>query len=201
MDNIAYSILRFIFAPFFRLYYNPAIIGSEKISKTGPLILAGNHKHALDPIIVDLCTHRVVHALAKSELFKGPFGFFFRMIGAVPVDLDARHNTDAMLKAIDYLEKGEIVNVSPEAARNYTADILLPFKKGAVVMSQRTGAKILPYCIVGDYRFRSRNLKIVFGDYVSFDNETVDEANDKLFETIKRLLLENRDEKDTACKA
>lgn len=199
MKNIFYKFCRFLFVPVFRLYFNPQIIGAEKISKSGPLVLAGNHKHALDPLLVDISTKRVVHALAKSELFKGPFGFFFKLIGAISVDLDAPNNPEALQKAIAYLEDGEVVNVSPEAARNYTDQILLPFKKGAVIMSKNTETDIVPYCITGDYRFRSKNLKIVFGDHIRFENETIDEANDILFNTIKDLLITNKHEENTAC--
>ena len=123
-----YRILRFIFNPFFRLYFSPEIIGAEKIKKEGSLLLVGNHIHALDPILVDACTNRVVHALAKSELFEGLFGFFFKSIGAIPVYLDAPKNPEALKSAIDFLNKDSIVNVSPEAARNYTNEVLLPFK-------------------------------------------------------------------------
>lgn len=183
-----YRILRFIFTPLFKAYYHPVIIGNEKIVD-GRLLLVGNHKHALDPLLVDICTNRVVHALAKSELFVGPLKYFFNSIGAIPVDLDAKSNPQAFHRAIDILNEDGIVNVSPEAARNYTEEILLPFKTGAVRMAMATNTRILPYCIVGDYKFNSKNLKIVFGDYLEFNDENVDEANQILFEKIKELLL------------
>ena len=192
-----YRILRFIFAPLFRLYYRPTIIGNEKINKDGSLLLVGNHKHAFDPLLVDCCTDRVVRTLAKSELFEGPFGFFFYAIKAIPVYLDAKHNPEALKTAIEHLKNGGVINLSPEAERNYTDEILLPFKKGAVIMSKETDTKILPYCIVGDYKFHSKNLKIVFGDYLSFKDEDIDEANEILFNTVKELLIENKDEKNT----
>ena len=55
-----------------------------------------------------------------------------------------------------------------------------------------TNTKIIPYCIVGDYKFRSKNLKIVFGEAIHFKDETIEEANEILFNTIKDLLLENK---------
>ena len=190
-DNVIYQILRFIFTPLFKGYFHPTIIGKEKIVD-GRLLLVGNHKHALDPLLVDVCTKRTVHALAKSELFVGPFKYFFKGIGAIPVDLDAKSNPEALHKAIEYLKEDALVNVSPEAERNYTDKILLPFKTGAVRMAKQTGCRILPYCIVGDYRFNSKNLKIVFGDYLEFKDEDVDRANEILFEKVKELLLEHK---------
>ena len=60
---ILYKILRPIFTVIFKLYYNPTIINKEYIPKDGSAVIAGNHKHALDPILVDVCTKRVVHTL------------------------------------------------------------------------------------------------------------------------------------------
>ncbi len=176
-----------------RIYYNPTIVNKEYIPSTGAAVIAGNHKHALDPLLVDMCTKRVVHTLAKKDLHDGPFGGFFRAIGTIPVDLHAQHNKEALLSAIVYLKEGNLINVSPEAKRNYTEEVLLPFKYGAVVMAKRTSSSIVPYSITGDYKFRSRNLKIVFGKPIDVSNMEVEEANVLLYNTIKTLILENRE--------
>ena len=192
-SNSWYSAFRLLFSPLFHLIFHPTIVGKEKIPEEGAFLLVGNHKHALDPILVDVCTKRVVHALAKKELFDGPFGFFFRLIGAIPVDLEAKKNPKALQSGLEVLQNGGIVNISPEAERNYTSEILLPFKKGAVIMSQETQTPILPYCIVGDYKFRSGGLKIVFGEPMMVGkDEPIEQANERLYEAIKTLLLENR---------
>ena len=192
--NTIYKILRPIFTVIFKLYYNPTIINKENIPKEGAAVIAGNHKHALDPILVDVCTNRVIHTLAKKDLHDGKFGFFFRAIGSIPVDLKAKTNKESLVSAIDYLNNGALVNVSPEAKRNYTKEILLPFKPGAVVMAQRTNCNIIPYSIMGNYNFRSKNLKITFGEPINVSTLTVDEANNLLFEKIKELLLKTKEE-------
>ena len=191
--EVLYIIFRPIFTFIFKLYYNPTIINKEYIPKEGPAIIAGNHKHALDPILVDVCTKRVIHTLAKKDLHDGRFGWFFRAIGTIPVDLKAEHNKQALITAIEYLNKDSLINVSPEAKRNYTQEILLPFKVGAVVMAQRTNSKIVPYSITGDYKFRSKNLKIRFEQPLDVSKMTVEAANDLLFNTVKKLLIESRE--------
>ena len=70
-------MFRFFFLPIFKLFYRPQIINSKYIPKSGSAIIAGNHKHALDPILVDVCTKRIVFTLAKKDLHAGKFGFFF----------------------------------------------------------------------------------------------------------------------------
>lgn len=186
----AYKILRPIFTFVFKTYFHPTIINKEYIPKEGAVVIAGNHKHALDPILVDVSTKRVVHTLAKKDLHDGIFGWFFRLIGTIPVDLRAKENKEALKSAITHLEQGAAINVSPEAKRNYTSEILLPFKFGAVVMAKRTNTKIVPYAITGEYRFRSKDLKITFGEPLDLSEYTIEEANQMLFEKIKKMLIE-----------
>lgn len=188
--ELLYIIFRPIFTFLFKAYYNPTIINKEYIPKKGAAVIAGNHKHALDPILVDVCTKRVVHTLAKKDLHDGKFGWFFKAMGTIPVDLKAEHNKQSLITAIDYLTKDSLINVSPEAKRNYTEEILLPFKVGAVVMAQRTNCKIVPYSITGDYKFRSKNLKITFGKPLDVSKMTVEEANELLFNKVKKLLID-----------
>lgn len=192
-DAFVYRLFQPAFTVIFKVLYNPKYVNKGVIPKDGACVIAGNHKHALDPIFVDSSTGRVIHTLAKKELHDGPFGWFFRAVGSIPVDLDAKHNKGALYAAVEYLNKGYAINVSPEAGRNYTKEILLPFKPGAVVMAKRTGCKIIPYSITGDYKFRSRNLKICYGEPLDVSELSVEEGTQLLFETIKKLLLENRD--------
>ena len=187
-----YKVMQPILKVIFKAYYNPTVINKEYIPIKGKAVIAGNHKHALDPILVDICTTRVVHTLAKKDLHDGKFGWFFRAIGTIPVDLHAEHNKDALNSAIEYLKDGHLINLSPEAKRNYTKEILLPFKFGAVVMAKRTNSKIIPYSITGDYKFRSKNLKIVFGKPLDISKLSVEDANALLYKKVKKLIMDNR---------
>jgi len=190
--SLVYKFLRPGFTLIFKVLFNPHYINKDIIPREGKVVIAGNHKHALDPIFVDSSTKRVIHTLAKKELHDSPFGWFFRAVGSIPVDSRAKHNKGALDAAINYLNEGYAINVSPEGARNYTEEILLPFKPGAVVMAQRTGCKVIPYSITGDYKFRSRDLLICYGEPLDVSQMSVEDANALLFETIKKLLIENQ---------
>lgn len=187
--DIIYKVLRPIFSFVFKSYFTPQIINKKCIPPIGAAVIAGNHKHALDPILVDVCTKRVVHTLAKKDLHDGKFGWLFKSVGTIPVDLKAKHNKEALNSAIEYLNEGELINISPEAKRNYTNEVLLPFKVGAVVMAKRTNTPIIPYAITGDYKFRSKNLKITFGKPIDVSNLEVEQANELLYKKVKELLL------------
>lgn len=191
-DEYIYKLLQPIIVFIFKIYYNPMVVNKEYIPKSGRVVVAGNHKHALDPILVDYTTKRVVHTLAKKDLHDSVFGWFFRAIGSIPVDLKSDHNKEALEAAVKYLENDGVINLSPEGKRNFTKEILLPFKYGAVVMAKRTNSKIIPYSITGDYKFRSKNLKIVYGKPLDISNLDIEEANILLYKKIKKLLIENR---------
>lgn len=186
-----YKILRFVFSPIFKIIYRPQIINSKYIPNDGAAIIAGNHKHALDPILVDICTKRIVFTLAKKDLHDGKFGFLFKAVGTIPVDLHASSNKEASKAAIAKLNNGNLINISPEAKRNYTKELLLPFKYGAVSMSKKTGCPIIPYSITGDYKLFSKNLKIEFGKPLYINNYDIEDANQVLYNSVKELLIKN----------
>lgn len=194
--NCTYKIFRTLFLPVFQFVFRPQIINKDVIPKNGAAIIAGNHKHALDPILVDVCTKRMIYTLAKKELHDGAFGFFFKAVGTIPVDLHSAENKRASDAAVGKLKEGNLINLSPEAKRNYTDELLLPFKYGAVSMAKKCNCPVIPYSITGDYKLFSRNLKIVFGRPIEAGEMEIEDANRRLFEAIKTLLKENMDESE-----
>lgn len=182
---VLYRTLRFIFKPLFLLVFQPKRIDIRNIPRDGAVVIAGNHQHALDPILVDICTKRIVRTLAKKDLHDGPFGFIFRGVRAIPVDLHASRNPEALSAAVDALKAGYAVNVSPEAKRNYTNELLLPFKFGAVSMAQKTGAPIVPYVITGRYKPFGK-LTIKFGNKITVGDD-LEEANERLYNAVAEL--------------
>lgn len=191
-----YKILRKTFSPIFKFIYKPQIVDAFNIPKEGKAIIASNHIHALDPILVDISTDRVVLTLAKSELHKPPLGFLFRAVGTIPVNLNNTKNKVAQQSAIDKLNEGFIINLSPEAQRNYTKELLLPFKYGAVSMAKKTNSIIVPCAIVGKYKAFNKKLKIVFGNSIDVSSLEIEEANKLLFYSICNLIVENSTEED-----
>lgn len=184
---LLYRVMLHIFRPLFLAVYRPKIVHADAIPAQGAAVIAGNHIHALDPILVDVCTGRTVHALAKKELHDGPFGWMFRAVGTIPVDLEAKRNHAALEEALEYLRQGCLVNVSPEAKRNYTDTPVLPFKPGAAVMAQRTHCTLIPYAVTGEYKPFRKGLKIEFGDPVHVEGRNVDEAVRTLYEAVYEL--------------
>lgn len=199
-ESFLYRLLQPIFTFIFKIYYKPVIVNQEYIPISGSAVIAGNHKHALDPILVNVCTKRIVCTLAKKDLHDGPFGWFFRAIGTIPVDLKSDSNKSASNISVEKLKEGNLINLSPEAKRNYTKELLLPFKYGAVSMAKKTDSIIIPYSITGEYKLFSKNLKIVFGKPIDVSKLDIEKANEKLFNSIKKLLKENMDKEELKSK-
>lgn len=195
-DNMfLYRLIRVVIKPLFNVTFRPRIIGAENIPNTGKVVIAGNHKCALDPILVDVSTKRIVTTLAKKQLHDGPFGAIFKAVGTIPVNLYRNRNPEALEAAVKALNEGRAINVSPEAKRNYTDQLLLRFKYGAVSMASKTDSPIVPYAITGKYCLFSRDLKIVFGKpFYACGDLTSD--NERLYNKIAHLLRMSMDKKE-----
>lgn len=184
-----YHLGKLIIIPLFKLYYNPKIVNKEYIPKKGPIVIAGNHKHLYDQFLVIGATNRGIHYMAKKEYFDNKkTKWFFKSAGCISVDRK-NHDTNAKNMALDVLKDNGAIGIFPEGTRNKTEEILLPFKYGAISMASKTNSTIVPFAITGDYKFRSKNLKITFLEPFKVDKMSKEEANNKLYSIIKEQLI------------
>lgn len=185
-----YLILTALMRPFFKIYYNPVIIGKEKIPAEGSIVIAGNHKHAYDQCLTILSTKRVIHYMAKKEYFDGRLAPLFKATGCIPVDR-SKKDPKCVSSALKVLSKNGAIGIFPEGTRNKTDKFLLEFKYGAASMAKKTDSYIVPFGLTGDYRFRSKNLVIRYGEPFKTDGMTVEEVNAKLYKEVEALMKEN----------
>lgn len=192
MKYILYRIVRTLGYPIFLLLYRPEFEGRSNIPKSGSVILAGNHTNNLDAAIMLAGPKRVVHMLAKKELFKSKISnTFFRSMGCIPVDRKI-HDENAKSEAIEVLKNNEVIGIFPEGTVNRTNDIILPFKYGAVSFAKKTGAYIVPFTITGKYKLFRRSIKITYGKpYKVTDDLEIE--NKKLMNIITKMLIKERD--------
>lgn len=185
--NYLYDILKVIYTFLLKLLFKPTIYGKENIPKEGPIIFVGNHINALDPVMVMSSTDRTIHYMAKQEIFKGLHGLIFKKIGLIPVNR-SRSNPLAVIEAEKILNSGGAIGIFPEGTRNRTQNDLLPFKKGAVIIAQRTNSKIVPFAIRGKYKLFRKNVVLEFGKPIEILSEDKNEANDELKKEVLELL-------------
>ena len=191
MKHFGYYFFRAILKPIYKGYYGPKIYNSEIIDKIeGPLIIAGNHIHIMDQNNVIVSCKRFITYMAKKEYFdSAKTRWFFKMTECIPVNRSIK-DENAKERALNVLNSGGTIGIFPEGTRNKTKDKLLPFKFGAVSMASKTNATILPYAIVGTYKFRSKNLKVKFGEPFKVENMDLEKANEKLYNQISNMINE-----------
>lgn len=186
-----YKIFRTVLSGLFKLYYSPKIIGGENIPKDGSFLLVGNHIHIMDQCLPLLATKRPVSYMAKKEYFDNKkVAWFFKLAGCIPVNRQI-HDTAAKEAALDVLKDGGAIGLFPEGTRNKTKEFLLPFKFGTVSMASKTDATIVPFGVTGEYKFRSKDLVIRFGEPFKIGDMTLEEANEKLRNEVGKLMQKN----------
>lgn len=188
-DAIVYKIVRPIISLLFKLLYTPKIIGKENIPKQGRIILAGNHTNNFDCLMLMSSTKRCIHFLAKKELLKGFKKIIFSNMGIISVDRKI-HDHFALETAENYLNENKIIGIFPEGTISKKKGVILPFKIGAVKMAYDTKTLIVPFAITGEYKFFSRNLKIVFDKPIQIEKNSLENENEKLRDKIYSMIGE-----------
>ena len=118
----------------------------------GPLILVGNHKAGVDPLLVQAAVSRPLSFLMAREYYTGMgLKWFFDHVGVVPVNPGGA-NRHAMRAALERVQQGGVLCIFPEGGANPP----IPLHKiypGAAVIAMETGAPILPFRITGVWPF------------------------------------------------
>lgn len=186
-----YRVCRGVLGPIFRFYYRPKIINKEYIPKEGAFLIVGDHRHLYDQNLTIISTKRYLRYMAKKEYRDDKrVAWFFKWNGCIFVDR-SKKDPESKKAALDTLAAGGAVGLFPEGTRNKTDAFLLPFKYGAVSMAQKADVPIVPFGITGDYKFRTKNLVIRYGKPFKVTGMDLEEANKKLFNTVKELMEEN----------
>jgi len=186
-NKVLYKACKLIYTSLLKILYRPTAIGTEYIFPEGPIIFAGNHRHAFDPVVVMAHTKRTVHYMAKETLFKGLHGFLFKQLGLIKV-YRTKNNPEAIQSAVELLKQGGALGIFPEGTRNKTEEELLRFKHGAVVIAKEAKAPIIPFAIKGGYKLFRKKLTIEFGNPVDVQDMEVEEANDYIRNEVLNLL-------------
>ena len=189
-DPVFYKIVRPIAKVLFKILYRPTIIGKNNIPKDGAIVIAGNHKHNFDCAMLISSTRRCIHFLAKEELFKGKFGWFFKAMGLIPVKRKT-HDGKALPTSICYLENGKVIGIFPEGTHNRGEGVVLPFKIGAVKMAHDIKCKVVPFVIKGEYKIFHKGPRICFFEPFEVKSDDLDKENEKFMKLISDKLTDS----------
>jgi len=129
------------------------IEGLDHVPRTGPLIAACNHISFWDPPLVGSNFPRVLHFVAKAELFRNKvFGAMLRGYNSIPIQRGLRARS-GLLGAEEVLNEGGAVLIFPEGTRNKSG-VLMPPRAGIGRLAAVTRTPVLPIRISGSNQIR-----------------------------------------------
>lgn len=143
-----FRVSRFFLRPIVSAVWGFRANGADAIPASGPVIIASNHISNWDPILVSLGCRRVVHFMAKDELFRNPLAAaFFGAVNAIPIRrgvLDRR----ALRAVSELLRDGNILLMFPGGTRDRSGEVRDP-KSGVGFIACMNEAPVVPACITG----------------------------------------------------
>ncbi len=170
MRRFLFRFSQWLVRCWFRAQYRIAVIGQERIPRTGRLLFAVNHVSAIDPFVVGSHVPRVLYFMAKKELFEHPLlAPLVRFYNCIPIDR-AEFSLSSMRRIESLLQQDDAVLLFPEGTRTKTGR-LLPLKQGVAMIAARNHADIMPVYIDGLFRvrgslFKRPAVRITFGEIV-----------------------------------
>jgi 1-acyl-sn-glycerol-3-phosphate acyltransferase len=131
------------------VYFRAYARNSRNLPRTGAVIVSPMHRSNLDVPLLGATSPRRLRYLAKGSLFTSRFwGWVLTAVGGFPLDREVNADRGALKAALGILERGEALAVFPEGERK-SGPWVQPMIDGAVWLSRRSGAPILPVGIGG----------------------------------------------------
>jgi len=157
--RLYYRFCRFWCQWLYILLMRGRVFGTNRVPKTGPVILACNHQSFFDPVLATLALPRECDYMARESLFENRW--FRRLIvslNAFPVRI-GEVDMSAVRETLRRLRAGRLITIYPEGTR--TADGRIgPFMPGAGAVAKKAGAPIVPVLIEGAFEAWPRHRKL-----------------------------------------
>jgi len=179
---LLHLLIRLVLAPLARAIYRPEVHGADNVPRTGPVIIAANHRAAVDTFVIPVVTPRPVSFLAKAEYFTGRspksrlMAAFLRALHYVPVERgNALAGMAALESARKVLEAEGAFGIYPEGTRSLDGR-LHRGHTGVGALALATGAKVVPVALSGTEKMlpigkklpRLAKVSIRFGEPLDF---------------------------------
>ncbi|HNZ82266.1 MAG TPA: lysophospholipid acyltransferase family protein [Sedimentibacter sp.] len=196
-----YKIAVFVCRIIAFIIFDFKVYNKENLDNTkGGLIVCGNHRCMIDPVMLAISTRRQIHYMGKKELFESKFwSYIFRSLGAFPVDRKGV-SLSSIKSSLNILNSGGVLGIYPEGTRVKTGYDEKNAKSGIALIANKANVKILPVYLDGPYKFRGK-LRLYIGkekDY--FENYTGKLNSDKYTEIGIEILKDIYKLKDEGIK-
>jgi cytidylate kinase len=148
LDTLVYRMTYFAIGPLWRFCYRIRMVGVENFPLRGPVVVACNHRAMTDPFFLGSNVPRMIHYMAKSELWKfRVLAWAMERFGTFAVNR-GEVDRDAVRKGLEVLEAGEVLGLFPEGHVN-KGEGLAPLRGGVSLFSLREGVVTIPAVMRG----------------------------------------------------
>lgn len=169
-------IIKFLVNVILSILYRFKTEGLENIPEEGGAIVSSNHPGTLDMFFIACRPKRLIHYMAKEELFKNPLvRFLLKKVGAFPVKRGFG-DIDGIKSAIKILKDGNLLGILPEGTRTGKDNVnnIKP-KSGMVLIASKAGVPIIPAAITPERRIFSK-VRVVYGKPINIESKKMDRA-------------------------
>lgn len=182
--------VKFVVRVFTLFLFRVKTYGQENIENGKPYIMCANHRSNWDPPILYTATKREMYMMAKEELFKIKFLYWFaEKTNIFPVKR-GKQDIESMKKSLKVLNDNKILAIFPEGTRN-GMEKNGKIQNGPAYLAARTGVEIIPVYIEGSFK-PFRKVKLYYGKPLDFseykskkpEKETLDIISNKLIDAI-----------------
>ena len=161
-----YFLLKATLGQLFMVLFRYKVEGTEHLPKKGKVILAGNHTGHLDPLIIQMATHRHLWFVTGPAAFEIPvIRKLLKYYNVIPLVFSK--GIEALDHGVEKLKAGEAVVIFPEG--KFTPDgKLCKFHRGVAHMARETNAPVVPFVIQGGFETwgKKQMLPRIFGKLV-----------------------------------
>lgn len=180
-----------------RILWRAQVRGRIQLDPDQGAVIVCNHTSSLDPMLIYLGTHRIVHWMVAGEYFGNPvFGFLLRIIEVIPTRRGGI-DTASTKRAIRYAQEGHLVGIFPEGRINFTDELLLPGRPGAAMIALKARVPVIP-CFIADSPYDGTPLgalmmpakvKVVFGEPIDLTEYYGRKKDDGLLQELTLRFL------------
>ena len=132
------------------------------------LVIAAPHTSWMDfpiAILARMASGTMINFIGKGSLFKGPFGFIFRLLGGIPVDRSQNNNLVDSIVALFNSKEDFRLGLSPEGTRKKVAK----WKTGFYYIAKGANVPV----VMASLDFGNKQIKISKA-YTITDNKEAD---------------------------
>jgi len=196
--NAVYELVRIATMLHALITFRARGLGAENVP-IGPVILAPNHASFMDHFFTGAFIRRRVRFMAKSQMFKPPFGPLVYSPGGVFPVRRGHHDEEAFVTSFEIIRRGGAIVMYCEGGRSRTGKLADTAKSGIGRLALQTGVPVVPVAILGSYQVRNwkrlsfPKVTVQYGTPMKLDlverptREQQQEAADLIYGRIRQL--------------